>query len=187
MPPVRERLAQLGETVEILRRLWSEERASFAGRYHRIESAPCLPKPAGLSLLLGGSGEGLLRLAARHADVWNSPNPAWRELPAKRARLRELCTAIGRDPETLAVSEQVMVVVGATEADVARRLDVARQALAGFAQFDGDVHVGTAEQVAGALLARRAAGVDSFMVMFGDFGSDDQIDLFAERVLPLLR
>lgn len=187
LPSARERLGQLGDAVEILRRLWSEERASFAGRHYRVQEAPCLPKPKGVSLLLGGSGERLLRIAARSADAWNSPNPAWRDLPVKLERLRELCRSIGRDPREIEVSEQTVVVVGATEADVVRRLAEARRVLGGFARFDGDVHVGTPEQVADALRARRAQGVDSFMVMFGDFGSAEQIDLFGERVLPLLR
>lgn len=184
MPPVRERLEQLGEAIEVIRRLWSEDRASFAGQHHRVEAAPCLPKPAGVRLLVGGSSERLLRLAARHADEWNSPNPAWRELPAKRERVRAICRSIGRDPETLEISEQVVVVLGATDADVARNLEIARRRLGGFVQFDGDVHVGTAEQLRAVLRDRRAAGVDSFMVMFGDFGSDEQIELFAEHVLP---
>jgi alkanesulfonate monooxygenase SsuD/methylene tetrahydromethanopterin reductase-like flavin-dependent oxidoreductase (luciferase family) len=187
MPSPRERLEQLGEVVEIVKRLWRDERATFAGRHHRVDAAPCLPKPRDLRLLLGGGGDRLLALAARHADAWNSPNPAWRDLAAKRERLLRACEAIGRDPATIQVSEQVAVVVGATERDVARELDRARRSLAGFARFDGDVHVGTPEQVADALRGRAALGVDAFMVMFGDFGSREQIALFAESVLPLLR
>jgi alkanesulfonate monooxygenase SsuD/methylene tetrahydromethanopterin reductase-like flavin-dependent oxidoreductase (luciferase family) len=186
LPPPRERVDQLGEAVEILRRLWRDERATYAGRHHRISDAPCRPKPLSLPLLLGGSGDRLLALAARHADGWNSPNPAWRDLAAKRERLHRLCESNGRDPHTIAVSEQVIVVVGATERDAARELEHARRALAGFAQFDGDVHVGTPEKVAEALRERIALGVDAFMVMFGDHGSREQIALFADRVLPLL-
>lgn len=186
-PPGPVRLAQLAEVVEILRRLWREERASYAGRFHRISAAPMLPKPERLPLLIGGSGRRLIELAARYADGWNCPNPAWRELGARRGDLRRACEAIGRDPDSIEVSEQVLVVLGESDAEVARERERARAVLGGFARFDGDVHVGTSEQVAEALRSRRALGVDSFMVMFGDLGGREQIDLFAERVLPALR
>jgi alkanesulfonate monooxygenase SsuD/methylene tetrahydromethanopterin reductase-like flavin-dependent oxidoreductase (luciferase family) len=187
LPPARDRVDQLGEVVDVLQCLWREERASFAGRFHRLESAPSLPKPDRLPLLLGGSGDRLLALAARAADVWNCPNPAWRDLSVKRERLRRLCERNGRDPDSIEVSEQVVVVVGETAAEVARERGRAELIMAGFAKFDGDVHVGTPEEVADALRARAALGVRHFMVMFGDFGGDAQIELFAERVLPLLR
>jgi len=187
LPPPRDRIEQLGEVVEIVRRLWRDERATYAGRHHRVADAPCRPKPLHLPLILGGSGDRLLALAARHADGWNSPNPAWRDLPVKRERLIRLCESIHRDPQSIEISEQVIAVVGATEKEVSRELERARESLAGFARFDGDVHVGTPEKIAEALRARRALGVDSFMVMFGDFGSRDQIRIFGERVLPLLR
>jgi len=185
-PPPRERLGQLADAVEILRRMWRDERASFQGEHFHVANAPQLPKPGRLPLILGGASDRLLRLAARHADGWNSPNPAWRELGAKRARLRRFCTEVGRDPDAIEVSEQVMVVLVERESEVAAaRARIARE-LAGFVKLDGDVHLGTAEAVADALRARAALGVSRFMVMFGDFGSPGQLEAFARDVLPRL-
>ncbi len=185
-PPPRARHEQLAETVEILRRMWSDERATFAGRHYRVEQAPQLPKPGRLPLLLGGASERLLRLAAMRADGWNSPNPNWRELGAKRERLRQLCAEVGRDPGEVEVSEQVMVVLVEREDQIgAARERIARE-LAGFVKLDGDVHLGTPAMVADALRARVALGVERFMVMFGDFGSPEQLEAFAREVLPRL-
>jgi probable F420-dependent oxidoreductase len=186
LPTPRERIDQLGEYLEVLRRLWSDERASFDGRYHGLVEAPCRPKPDRLPIILGGAGERLLALVARYADGWNCPNPAWRELAHKRSVLERHCAAIGRDPSEIEVSEQVLVVVGRSPAEVRRERERAEQKLGGFARFDGDCHVGTPAEVAEALLARLELGVRAFAVMFGDFGSDDQIELFATEVLPLL-
>src|SRR6185503_20172464 len=36
-PSIGTRLGQLGETLEILRRMWTEERTTFAGRHFRVE------------------------------------------------------------------------------------------------------------------------------------------------------
>jgi probable F420-dependent oxidoreductase len=185
-PTPRVRHEQLVETVEILRRMWREPRATYAGEHYAVRSAPALPKPDRLPLILGGASERLLRLCARHADGWNSPNPAWRELAANRARLRELCAASGRDPDALEVSEQVMVVLVRREAEVAAARERVARELAGFVKLDGDVHLGTAEAVADALRARVALGVQRFMVMFGDLGSPEQLELFATDVLPRL-
>lgn len=185
-PPPRARHEQLAETVEILRRLWSDARATFDGRHYRVEQAPQLPKPDRLPLLLGGASERLLRLAATRADGWNSPNPNWRELGAKRERLRQLCAEAGRDPAEVEVSEQVMVVLVAREDQIAAARERIARELAGFVKLDGDVHLGTAEMVADALRARVALGVERFMVMFGDFGSPEQLESFAREVLPRL-
>ena len=184
-PPPRVRLEQLGDTLEILRRLWRDQRATFAGRHHSIADAPALPKPRELPIVLGGAGDRLLRLAARYADGWNCPNPSWRDLAARRAVLERHCAEIGRDPAEIEVSEQVIVVVGRGAADVARERRVAEERLRGFARFDGDVHVGTPGEIAESLRARADLGVQAVAVMFGDFGSPEQIELFATEIAPL--
>ncbi|HEY8516803.1 MAG TPA: LLM class flavin-dependent oxidoreductase [Candidatus Binatia bacterium] len=185
-PPPRVRSKQLAEAVEIVRRMWREERATFEGEHYRVEAAPMLPKPKRLPLILGGASDSLLRLAARHADGWNCPNPNWRELAAKRERLLEFCAEVGRDPDTIEVSEQIMVELGRNAAEVERARERLARELAGFVKLDGDVHLGTPEQVADALRARAALGVQRFMVMFGDFGSPEQLELFAREVMPRL-
>lgn len=185
-PGPRTRLDQLEEALQVVRRMLTDERATFAGAHHHVTAAPQLPKPTRLPLMLGGASERLLRLVARHGDAWNSPNPAWKDLGAKRARLRELCEEIGRDPEEVEVSEQVMVELVARESDIPAARDRLARELAGFVKLDGDVHIGTAEMVADGLRARVALGVERFMVMFGDFGSVEQIEAFAAGVLPRL-
>jgi len=185
-PAGPDRLAQLEESVEILRRLWRDPRATFHGVHYRVDEAPQLPKPGKLPLVLGGASDRLLRLAARHADGWNCPNPAWRDLPVKRERLHRFCEREGRDPGTVEVSEQVMVAVARSEAEITRERERIARDLAGFVKLDGDVHLGTPEQVADALRARAALGVERLMVMFADFGSEAQLELFAREVLPLL-
>lgn len=186
IPSPRQRLQQLEETLEILVRTWSQDRATFEGTHHVVRDAPLLPKPGRLPLLLGGAGDRFLRLVARYADIWNCPNPAWRGIASRREKLVAECEKIGRDPGAIEVSEQVVVVVGRNEDAVRRETEKARATLGSFAQFDGDVHVGVPEQIAEGLSARREIGVDSFIVMFGDWGSPEQIEIFGRDVLPLL-
>ena len=100
--------------------------------------------------------------------------------------MRRYCEELGRDPATIEVSEQILVVLGRNEVEVRREKERAQRSLGEFARFDGDVHVGTPAEVAAALRQRIDLGVEAFMVMFGDFGSAEQIELFSSEVLPAL-
>jgi probable F420-dependent oxidoreductase len=73
-PDVATRLAMLEEALEVMRALWTEERANFAGRYYTLRDAVAAPKPLQRPhppLMLGGNGKGVMRLAARHAAIVN--------------------------------------------------------------------------------------------------------------------
>lgn len=44
-PPGRTRVAELNEALHIIKALWTEGRATFAGQHYRVEGAECEPKP----------------------------------------------------------------------------------------------------------------------------------------------
>ncbi len=69
-----ERLAVLDETLQVIRRLWTEETVTFAGDHLHFDGAYCDPKPIQQlpPLLVGGGGEKInLRIAANQADLTN--------------------------------------------------------------------------------------------------------------------
>lgn len=104
-PPVGTRMKQLGETVQILKQLWTQERATFHGEYYTLDNAVCAPKPPQqpLPLWIGGQGEQrLLRLVAEEANGWNMV--AGRSVAEVRHKLEVLqrhCDAVGRDIATI--------------------------------------------------------------------------------------
>jgi alkanesulfonate monooxygenase SsuD/methylene tetrahydromethanopterin reductase-like flavin-dependent oxidoreductase (luciferase family) len=108
------------------------------------------------------------------------------ELSHKLEVLRSHCAEIGRDPDEITVSEQVLVVLGSDEADFKRRWATAKQVLAGFADLDAVAVGGTPDAVAAGLRTKIAKGVRLFTIMFGDFAPPETIRLFGERVLPAL-
>jgi hypothetical protein len=71
-----ERIRRLGEALTVCRMLWTEERASFEGRYYRLTDAISNPKPLQRPhppIWVGGAGEKLtLRVVAEHADYGTS-------------------------------------------------------------------------------------------------------------------
>ena len=73
-PDTTTRLRMLDESLTCMRSLWTNDRTSFAGEFYQLKDAVLWPKPVQQPyppILMGGSGKGLLRVAARHADVLN--------------------------------------------------------------------------------------------------------------------
>ena len=73
-PSNAERLAQLAEVIQVLKAMWTQEEPTFHGQYFSIDKAYNHPRPVqqpGPPLMLGGSGSGLLKIAAREADILN--------------------------------------------------------------------------------------------------------------------
>ena len=111
--PVGERIRRLGEACEVIRRLWTEQTASFEGTYYHLTDAYCEPKPLQKPhppFVIGGSGEKLtLRVAARYASIWNYVTGPVEEFKRKNAVLDEHCRVVGRDPAAIQRSVQLMM------------------------------------------------------------------------------
>lgn len=112
LPPPGERLARLDEACHVVKGLLRSPSTTFEGEHYQLRGALCEPKPVQqpLPLLIGGKGDRMLGLVARHADEWNM----WSlpEVMAERSRkLAEHCEAIGRDPSTIRRSTQALVMV----------------------------------------------------------------------------
>jgi F420-dependent oxidoreductase-like protein len=107
-PDLRTRLELLGEQVEVVHRLWTEERVTFHGRHYELEDCPALPKPAQQPhppLIIGGKGgSGTVGPAVRFADEYNTFGAGAGDCAALRGRLDEACERAGRDPATLPLS-----------------------------------------------------------------------------------
>jgi F420-dependent oxidoreductase-like protein len=102
-PSARERVDRFAEALEIWDRLQLEERTTYEGQHYQIVDAPFEPKPLQrprMPVLIGGSGPRMLRLAARHADIWNVVGTP-EEVGAINQRLDAACVAEGRDPASL--------------------------------------------------------------------------------------
>jgi probable F420-dependent oxidoreductase len=94
--PFGDRGRRLDEQIELLRRLWQEPLLDFRGKFHRVERAGLLPRPAQpIPIWLGGYTEVAIRRAARVGDgfLFGSAAPPMQGLAR---RLLELVEAAGR-------------------------------------------------------------------------------------------
>jgi probable F420-dependent oxidoreductase len=69
--PLRERGGRTNEAIEILRRLWTQDSASYAGTYFRFSDVSMRPKPVqqgGPPIIVGGRSKAAMRRAARLGD-----------------------------------------------------------------------------------------------------------------------
>jgi coenzyme F420-dependent glucose-6-phosphate dehydrogenase len=68
-PDGKERFARLKEAVQLIQRLWTEDRVTFEGQFYRTEHATIYDKPERpVPIYIGASGPAATRLAGRIAD-----------------------------------------------------------------------------------------------------------------------
>jgi F420-dependent oxidoreductase-like protein len=104
-PGAGERVRRLEEACQVIRQLWTETKPTFNGRYYQLEEAHSEPKPIQKPhppIIIAASGEQMLRVVAKHADIWASQSRTIEDFREKSARLDQRCEEIGRDPATLA-------------------------------------------------------------------------------------
>src|SRR5947209_9604859 len=93
-PETSVRLAMFAEQLEIVHRLWSDERVDFRGEHYTLEDAPAQPKPVQQPhppLIVGGSGKrGTIEPALKFADEYNMPFVTPAELAATKPKVGRL-------------------------------------------------------------------------------------------------
>ena len=182
-PSVGTRLRQLDEGLQILKAMFTENRANFKGRYYTVTDAPNNPKPVQKPhppIMIGGAGEKvLLRLVAKYADRWNCP-AGYRDFKKTLGVLHEHCRAVGRDPKDITVSEQLMVCIGANRAEADQKWEMAK----GRKPFSFTAVKGTPDEVVKQLREHVSWGVTMFTMMFADMAPPQTVELFAREVMP---
>jgi F420-dependent oxidoreductase-like protein len=121
-PETSTRLQMLAEQIEIVHRLWTDDRVDFRGSHYTLEDAPAQPKPLQQPhppLLVGGSGkQGTAVPAARFADEYNTPFVA----PEEFARIRgNVERSAEREGRTLHYSTMTGCLIGETRDDALER------------------------------------------------------------------
>ena len=193
-PAPRARLQRLRESVEIVRRLWTEEKVTYHGKNYDLTNAYCEPKPIqkpSPPILIGGAGEKVTsRIVARLADKSNfSGTP---EVVSKKLSiLREHCSAIGRDYNSIEKTCNISVVIHSTREEYLQDMRNRYESEGSPSKFEEWLDQMEAVYVAGTpdecLMKIRQylkIGITLFVIRFGDIPNVKGIELFAKHVIP---
>ncbi len=198
----KERPGRLEEMIQALRLLWSDEHASFHGKYYSFDDVDLLPKPAQRpcpiyiagtprpAQLGDGGVERSLRRIARCADGWMTNQIELAMFQEYSARLREMLVQEGRDPSAF---KTVLYYGVAVNNDRDRAFREAKTFLDAYYQKDftrEGVEIWTAcgpvEHCVECVRGFIDAGVDHVTIRpIGD-NLEEQFDIFLGKVLPAL-
>jgi probable F420-dependent oxidoreductase len=204
-PDIGTRLRMLDEALTCMRSLWTNEETTFAGEFYRLHDCILWPKPVQQPhppILLGGGGKGLLRVAAKHADVVNiisdAGKPGYIKLAnvakltsdaftAKVRFVREEAARHGRDGRAIRISNVIFSTI-LTDSPAATRTTAEGMAPMFGTTVEGMLRapmalIGTPEECAREL-RRRAREWDVSQVIFsGDLG-ERMLRRLGEEIMP---
>ncbi len=189
---VGERLDWMDEAADAIRHLVDgEEFSSTGGRRYRFEHLRMDPAAlqARLPIMIGGGGERkTLRTVAKYADMWNAMGSV-ELLLHKDEVLRAHCAAVGRDSTDIERTTSCKPVIRTTEG-AARRVWEAQMAHnrtpMSEVEDDETFWVGTPEQLAERMIARRQIGFHTFIAEMASPYDDETLERWIGEVKPMV-
>ncbi len=184
--PVRQRGARTDESLEIMRRLMTEERVTVDGRFTSFRDLTLAPRPARpVPVWIAGRKEAALRRVRRFGDGWMPYLVTPEQVRAGRTTLDGAGWA-----GTTALFAFTTVDTDAARARATAVAHVARTYQQDFERFAERYLVhGTPEQCAARLAEYRDAGVDTVLFRLACARRDApaMLRLIADEVVPRLR
>ncbi|BCL77915.1 LLM class flavin-dependent oxidoreductase [Ktedonobacteria bacterium brp13] len=179
-PPAGQRVDELGEVIQIIKALWTEDNVTFEGEHHRVTNAYCVPRPDPVPpIMVAAFQPRMLRLTARYADWWNIGADSVEKARWAAEQLEEACNAVGRDPKTIQRTLMTVSYCGHDEQKLKKLTDAHKGPF-------GTGFVGTPEQVAEQMRPYVDLGYNYFMISAGGIPDFTSLELLAHEVLPLL-
>ncbi|MGI8643016.1 MAG: LLM class flavin-dependent oxidoreductase [Thermomicrobiales bacterium] len=154
------------EALQIILPLLREGRVDHQGAYYTARGCELLPRAprtgrGGPPILIGalGTGPRMMKLMARHADLWNAwltwgeSRPA--AIPPLRALVDDACRDVGRDPGTLSRTVTILVEVPDRSANLIITSPTG----------SGEPLRGSAEEIAGVFRGFASEGIDHLQLV----------------------
>lgn len=180
-PPAGQRVSELEEQLQIIKALWREDDVTFEGKYHQVTHAHCLPHPEPVPpILVAAHQPRMMRLAARHADWWNTSIDSLEKAKTMSAALDTACEMVGRDPKTLRRTAMISCYCAPNEQKLQELMATHKSPFRpGF--------VGTPAQISEQLQPIVETGFDTFFISCGGMPADfTTLEMLSHEVLPAL-
>lgn len=188
---VRGRLEALEESLRIVKGMFTAPSVTLEGRHYRVAEARCEPKPVQRPhppIMIGGTGRRiLLRLVAEHADMWNAAGTP-ETMGALIDVIRRHADAVRRDPD--AIEKTVMMTLCYTRDPT--RQQVMERLVAGMLRTTPEqartaIMMGGRDECLETIARYRTVGVTHFIFMLFAPLALDEVQAFAEEVMPAAR
>ena len=178
-PSPRTRIEMLEEGIQVIRALWTDAPANFAGKHYRLQDAYGEPRPEPLSpIMVGGGGERYtLGVVARQADWWNDVYRTPETLRHKLDILSRHCEDEGRDFGRIRKTFTARIFI---DRDHTEALDMAGDRL----QSNEPPIAGDPSAVRERLHELAALGFDLCIAAFPRFQDREDMKLFMDEVMP---
>ncbi len=192
-PNPRVRVEMLDEGLHLIRRMWSEVKVTFDGRYFAVKDAECWPKPVQKphpSITVCADSRRALQVAAEHADIWETSG-GLKKYRRRVGLFRECCQAVGRDFDSVGKGLEVTVAIAESNREaeeMAERHRLRRSVTRGFG-YDPleDAITGEPDHCVEAILEFVEAGVSSFTLSFVGLKYLQPLRLFADNVIQAVK
>ncbi len=191
--PFDKRGKLMDENLEIMIRLWTEEKVSGKYSYHDISAAVMYPKPyqrPRMPILLGGYVDKVLQRAATAGDGWLTYFYRPEAFKKSWDKIRDFAREGGKDPDALMNASQLPIIVGASrEAVQDEMMDWLNK------EWDFPAHsdcsresaiMGTIDECVAQLREHLAVGVQKIIFVPYKY-RDDQIETIAREIIPRLK
>lgn len=195
-PSGKERIERLEEALQIVRALWTQDEASFNGKYYQLVKAPFVPKPVQQPyppITIGGQGEKwTFPLVAKYADKWSLPAGFTPEKTADKIKqLAKACAEVKRDCTNMDKSYQTFLVFSPEQAKIDQAVQQLTRYYKGMTSDEArrTIIAGTnAEELKTQIREFSAAGITHFIFTVRSQPYDrDGLKRFAQEVIPAFR
>ncbi|HTO51194.1 MAG TPA: TIGR03619 family F420-dependent LLM class oxidoreductase [Burkholderiales bacterium] len=180
------------QSLDILTRLWTEDRLTVDFPPYLIKDAVMFPKPVQKPrppILIGGYVEAVLRRAATKGDGWLTYYYTADSFAANWARIRGFAEEAGRNPDELQSTNQLPIAVGPrakVEGPMREWLQTEWDYAAWSESTAESAIMGTVDECVEQLLKHVNTGIDRIIFVPYRY-QDDQLEIIAKEIIPKLR
>ncbi|HET8840273.1 MAG TPA: LLM class F420-dependent oxidoreductase, partial [Ktedonobacteraceae bacterium] len=175
------RLRYLREAVQVILAMWTQEEATFEGKYYTVRGAINQPKGVQtphIPLLIGGGGEKVtLKLVAQYGDACNIGGDM-ETIKHKLEVLQQHCATVGRDYNSIHCTSGNFCSIGETEDQAWANVPPERKAFLG--ERINNALIGTPDTIRKRLEEYEAAGIHEVILSFPDVRQPDALRFFAK-------
>jgi F420-dependent oxidoreductase-like protein len=182
------RIDRLKESVEIIKKMWCQEKANYRGKNYSVTDAVCEPKPVQKPhppIIIGGCGEKhLLKVTAEHADRFDFGYVSTIELYKHKLQILEKhCKTVGRKFVEIEKSCWLagQILLSQNSGELEKKVNRFKPKDMSKTDFEKFSLIGSPDACRLKMKPYLDLGVEHFMLFFGDLPEKSSLRLFAEE------